>query len=204
MWPAAQRRALAYNDLSKFEETAMCIINWFEAYSGIIMVFISLVTAIAVWLSARAAMRAATETKKATHASLIANLLDAYSSPEMLDALLKLSDFKTHYGGNYANEFHRLRIDAYDKIREVDHARRIVSHFFNKIHTLKRLGHLGLQEVKEVATESQVEFFREVVEPLEAALNADYDRSAFESLGELYGIGPGRLPLANPKVISAP
>jgi hypothetical protein len=168
------------------------------------MVFVSLVTAIAAWLSAHAAMRAATETKKATHASLIANLLDAYSSPEMLDALLKLNDFKAHYGDNYANEFRRLRIEAYDDIREVDHARRRVSHFFNKIHTLKKLRHLDLPEVKEVATKGQVEFFRQVVEPLEAALNADYDRSAFESLGELYSIGPGRLPLANPKVISAP
>jgi inorganic triphosphatase YgiF len=177
----------------------MHIVNWLETHLDTVMVIISFLTAIAAWLSARAAKRAATETQKATQASLTASLLDSYSSPEMLDGMLRLNDFKTRHGDNFADEFRRLRRDDYDFIRDVDHARRRVSHFFSKIHTLKKLEYLNDNAVKEVATKGQVEFFRHVVEPLEAALNVDYDRSAFESLGRLYGIQPGRLPMANPK-----
>ena len=177
----------------------MCILNWLDAHSNTVMVIILFFTAMATWLSARAAKRAATETQKATKASLIASLLDAYSSSEMLVAMLRLNDFKTRHGGNFADVFRRLRTDDYDSIRKVDHARRRVSHFFNKIHTLKKLEYLNDDAVKEVATKGQVEFFRHVVEPLEGALNANYDRSAFESLGRLYDIQPGPLPMANPK-----
>lgn len=177
----------------------MCIVNWLVAHLETAMVFIALITAIAAWLSARAAKRAATETQKATQASLTGNLLDAYSSQEMLDALLQLKSFKDSYGDNFADEFRHLRIRDYNAISEVDHARRRVSHFFSKIHTLKKLDYLDQQAVKAVATKGQVEFFRQVVEPLEAALNVDYDHSAFESLGKLYNIGPGCPPLANPK-----
>ena len=173
----------------------MCILNWVETLSIIILFF----TAIFTLFSALAAKGAATETKKATQASLIASLIDAYSTSEMLDAMLCLNDFKTCHGDNFADVFHRLRTDDYNSIRQVDHARRRVSHFFIKIHTLKKLEYLNDNAVMEVATKGQVEFFRHVVEPLEAALNVDYDRSAFESLGKLYDIKPGRLPMANPK-----
>ena len=99
----------------------------------------------------------------------------------------------------FADDFRRLRKDDYDSIRQVDHARRRVSHFFSKIHTLKKLEYLNDNAVKEAVKKDQVELFRHVVEPLEAALNVDYDRSAFESLGKLYDIKPERLPMANPK-----
>jgi hypothetical protein len=177
----------------------MCILNWLEAHSNTVIVIILFFTVIATWRSARAAKRAATETQKATQASLIANLLDDYSSPEMLDAMLRLDEFKNLHGENFADEFRRLRIDNYDLIHQVDHGHRRVSHFFNKIYILKKLEYLNDNAVKEVATKGQVEFFRNLVEPLEAALNVDYDRSAFESLGKLYDTKPVRLPMANPK-----
>ncbi len=52
--------------------------------------------------------------------------------------------------------------------------------------------------VRSVATRGQVEFYREVLEPLELAVNPDYDRSSFEGLGALYGIPRSIIPMANP------
>ena len=177
----------------------MCIVNWLEALLTTVMVIILLYTAFHTRRSASAAERAATETMKATQASLIASFFDAYSSPEMLDAMLLLRDFKTCHGDEFADVFRRLRIDDYDSIREVDHARRRVTHHFLKIHTLMKLEYINSNEANEVATKGQVEFFLYVLEPLEEAVNHDYDRSAFESLGRLYDIQPRRLRMANPK-----
>lgn len=177
----------------------MCIVNWLLAYLQIVMLLILFVTAIATWLSAGAAKKAAKETQKATTASLIASLVDDYSSTEMLDSMLELSSFSNQHGDNFGDEFRSLRISNYNSIRIVDRSRRRVSHFFHKIHILQKLGYLDQNSVKEVATREQIQFFRQVVEPLEAALNPNYDRSAFESLGGLYNIEPGSLPMANPQ-----
>lgn len=177
----------------------MGILNWVQTNSNSLMVFILFLTAIGTWLSARSAKKAAVETRNATQASLIAKIMDDYSAPEMIDALHLLDRFKTDHGSDYAYEFRNLRKNNYDSIRQIDHARRRVSHFYSKIYVLKKLKYINDEAVKEIATKGQVKYFRHVVEPLEAVINQDYDRSAFESLGQLYNIEPGHLPMAKPK-----
>ena len=84
--------------------TIMCIQNWVEALSIIILLFTAIIllfTAIATCRSARAAEKAASETNKSTQASLIASLFDTYSSSEMLDAIQCLYNFKTSHGDNF-------------------------------------------------------------------------------------------------------
>jgi hypothetical protein len=73
-----------------------------------------------------------------------------------------------------------------------------VSHFFQKIYSLHTMGYLDEPALRMAATKGQVEFFREVIEPLEAAIDANYDRSSFEGLGAMYGIGPTLPSMANP------
>lgn len=177
----------------------MATLNWIQSHSELIMIIIVFFTAIAAFWSASSAKKAASETRKATQASLIADISNYYSSSEMLDAMHLLDGFKSHHRENYADEFRNLRKRDYDSIRTIDHARRRVSHHFAKIHVLRELDLLDDNVVKKIATKGQVEYLRTVVEPLEAALNADYDRSAFESLGNLYNIGPVPLPMAKPE-----
>ena len=153
---------------------------------------------IAAWLSAAAARRAAVATERATQAQLLTSLLDAYSSPEMLSAMMQLRSWFTKHGKRAADEFRRLRQDDYASIKEVDLARRRVSHFFQKVYSLHISGYLDEPTVRIAATKGQVEFFREIVEPLEAAIGANYDRSSFEGLGDMYGVGPTLPPMANP------
>jgi hypothetical protein len=159
---------------------------------------IALATAIASFIAAQAAKSAATQTRRATQAQLVSTLLDSYASPEMLDAMISLRTWVGKNGTLHADEFRRLRRDDYDLVRGVDLARRRVSHFFQKIDALHTLGFLDEPTVRAVATRGQVAFFREVVEPLEAAITVSYDRTSFDRLGALYGIGPTLPPMASP------
>ena len=155
-------------------------------------------TGVAAWISAVAARRAAVATERAMQLQLLNSLLDAYSAPEMLNAMMQLRSWFTKHGKRAADEFRRLRQDDYAAIKEIDLARRRVSHFFQKIHSLHVAGLLDEPTVRMAATKGQVEFFREIIEPLEAAIGLNYDSSSFESLGALYGIGPTLPPIANP------
>ena len=173
-------------------------------YASVAGSFFTLLAAIAAWRSATAADRGAEATAKATKTQLLVSLLNSYSSDEMLDAMLILRAWTNSHGERSADQFRRLRQDDYANIRSVDQARRRASHFFQNIYTLRTAGFLEDSDVRLVATKGQVEFFREVIEPLEAAIGANYDRSSFEYFGGLYGIQPGVPPLANPKAFTPP
>ena len=112
--------------------------------------------------------------------------------------MMTLRSWFSKQGQRSADEFRRLRQDDYPSIKDIDIARRRVSHFFQKVHALHTAGHLDEPTVRIAATKGQVEFFREIIEPLEAAIGVNYDRSSFEGLGALYGVGPTLPPIANP------
>lgn len=160
----------------------------------------SLLAGIAAWLSAAAAKRAAVATERATQAQLLNSLLDAYSSSEMLSSMMTLRAWGTKHGKHAADEFRRLRQEDYPSIQDVDFARRRVSHFFQKIYALHAAGHLDEPSVRLAAPRGQVDFFREIIEPLEAAISVNYDRSSFDGLGSMYGIGPSLPAMANPSL----
>ncbi len=158
----------------------------------------TLFAGIAAWFSAAAARRAAAATERATQVQTLSALLDAYASPEMLAAMMTLMSWFSENRERSADEFRRLRQDDYSAIKDVDLARRRVSHFFQKVYTLHAAGFLDEASVRIAATRGQVEFFRQRIEPLEAAISANYDRSSFDCLGALYGVGPTLPPMANP------
>jgi hypothetical protein len=149
---------------------------------------LALLSAVAAFWAAREARQSAIETRRATQAALISELLDSYASPEMLEAMILLRRFYEEDRGNFAERFRNLRSSDWLKVKDIDHSRRRVSHFFGKIYRLWAAGLIEEQLVRVVATEEQVQFFREVLEPLEAALSIDYDRRAFEQLGQLHGV----------------
>lgn len=131
---------------------------------------------------------------------MLAGLLDAYAEPEMLDAMHRLEAWAREHGDRLGDEFRRRRIDDYDSVRELDHARRRVSHHFQKIHTMWRgAGLITENTVRAAATVGQVRLYRQFVEPLEWAVNSDYVRSSFEDLGCLYGIARWEPPMASPR-----
>jgi len=158
---------------------------------GAIVLFTA-VAAFGAWWAARA-------THIATQAQLLRTLLDDYSNHEMLDAMLKLRRWKQKCGSGFADEFRVLRQNKYDDIIDLDRARRRVSHHFAKICTLHNAGLCNERLVRVLAVKEQVEFYREIVEPLEAALNSNYDKQCFDYLGSLYDIPRYLPPMANPQ-----
>ena len=156
------------------------------------------VAAGAAWRSSKAAKQAVEETRRASQAQIISSLLDAYGSEEMRIAMDELRAWKCQYGDKFADEFRRHRMEDDNKFSSLNQGRRRVSHYFQKIHTLRSSGLIDDSYVRKVATKEQVEFYREILEPLEAALNPNYDRSSFDSLGALYDIPQQPFPMANP------
>jgi DNA-binding transcriptional ArsR family regulator len=148
--------------------------------------------------SAFFAWRSANETRKATHAQLLSALLDAYAEDKMLEAMLTLRQWKQQHGNQFADQFRTLRQTNYSQVIDLDRARRRVSHHFSKICTLHKAGLCDEELVRRVATEGQVQFYRELIEPLELALNPSYDSSCFSYLGSLYDVRASLPPMANP------
>jgi hypothetical protein len=150
--------------------------------------FGALGAAIAAFLSARATERGAEETRNNTTAQLFSSLLESYATDEMLDSMNSLQEYRKKEGSAFAKKFAKLRISDYGKIKKLDHARRRISHYFNKVYVLYTEGLIDKKMVCGVVNKEQIRFYREVIEPLEAAINEEYDQSRFDTLGGLHGV----------------
>ena len=164
----------------------------------VLLNWIALLATVAAIIATKAAIDAAVETRRSTQAQLISGLMDTYAGDEMLHAMILLRQWRAQHGDSFAVEFQRLRRDDYDRIRSVDLARRRVSHHFYKIYVLQKQGLLSERLVRDVANQGQVSFCREVVEPLEEAIEKSHGKTPFDALAGLYGIS--RSPLCDLRV----
>jgi hypothetical protein len=154
----------------------MEICEWLLPLIGVL---IAAGAAIAAWRSARAA-------EKAVSAQILMQIMDAYSSPEMLSGMIRLNEFKGTYKENFAGIFAKTRVSNYNEIKIVDEDRRRFSHHFSKIWRLFESGLVNEKVIKQVATRGQVDFLLEIIEPLEKAINSEYNRVHFDFFRNLY------------------
>ena len=143
---------------------------------------LTLMIALASFFSVLLAKRAVDKTHKNTQAQIVMTLLDDYASQEMRDAITKLWDQKTRYGNDYMTEFRKRRSEDSDW----DRSRRFVAHYYQKVAALYDKGLLDREFAVVVATKEQVEFYTEVIEPLEVVVNPDYGTSTFTILETLH------------------
>lgn len=136
--------------------------------------------------AALAAWRSAKETQKTVLAQILIQITDTYSSPEMLSGMLNLRKWQQQYGSNFAEEFGEMRRSDYSKIEQIDKDRRRYSHHFHKIRLLLDSGVVSKSFVKKIVSFGQVDFLLEVIEPLEGALNPNYDHSTFDTFRRIY------------------
>jgi len=137
--------------------------------------------AVAAFLSAKA-------TKKTSLAQTLMQITDAYSSDEMLEGMLRLRSWQNTHPKDWAEKFAEVRNnrDEYPKIEQEDKARRRYSHHFYKIWLLLDRGLVNKSFVKKVAPRGQVDFLLDIIEPLERAIDPNYDHSTFDFFRELY------------------
>ena len=147
-----------------------------------------LLTAVAAWRSASASRRAVGETRVATTAQIMSSLLDEYQSDAMSKAMTGLRQFERSHRPVFQDHFLDLLQRSPDSYRPLDAKRRRVAHYFDKIYRLQRAEYIDDTFVRTVVGRDQVEFFLEVIEPLEKAVKSDYDKSAFEYFAKLYGV----------------
>ena len=81
----------------------------------------------------------------------------------------------------------RLR-NTPQEVREVDDARRVVSHHFQAIFNLQRARLLTEARVRDVVSKAHVEFLRWTIEPLEHAGDPEYDRASFDYFGRSWNV----------------
>lgn len=146
----------------------------------------AVLAASAAWLSARATHRSAEETQKAIFAEIATNVLDAYSSPKMLSSKRELRQWQKEHGEEFAKKFAELRPERTDKINRIDRCRRRVSHHYYKIWRLYDGNIIDEEFVKVLMTPGQLDFLIEVNEPMERAINPDYNKEMFDTLCEIF------------------
>lgn len=150
------------------------------------MWLIALIGSLGAVSAALAAWHSAKETQKTVLAQILMQITDAYSSPEMLSGMLNLSNWKQQYGPDFAKKFGELRRNDYSKVEQIDKDRRRYSHHFHKIRLLLDSGVVSENFVKKIVSLGQVDFLLDVIEPLEKALNPNYNHSTFVTFRRIY------------------
>ena len=149
----------------------------------------TVIAGIAAWVSKQSwdiARRAADDARKGAHATILSGLIDEYKAPEMHDAMAMLREY-TARSGLVTEKFSQDLQREFGSVSPSNAARRRVSTYFDKVWAVHKI--LGDEHLDLCMTKGQVEFYREVIEPLEAALNIKYNREPFEWFGERYGVG---------------
>jgi len=158
--------------------TWLCFINP-TTLTGI-TAFATFLAAVAAWLSARA-------TKKAAEAQLFSIHFAEYGKPEMSHSLRVLRAWKDDMGKEFTGIWKKARVAGEKRALDVDQARRQVKFYFMSPLRMWEAKFVSKRFLRKISAVSGINILYEIVEPLEFALNPDYDRSAFEKLRKLCG-----------------
>jgi len=157
-------------------------IPWIMAAS----VGVACISAIFSWRSSQVAANTA-------QATLYLKFQEQYASDEMRQDLRNLTSWRELHRGEFVSTWVKLYQQNDNKALAVDRSRRRVSHFFGAIADLYNERLLSEDLTGRLATRFQgIELWFEVVEPLEKALNPDYDKSQFDTLYSFGTSGRGQ------------
>jgi hypothetical protein len=110
---------------------------------------------------------------KSFKANIILNLTDSFSSQEMNDAMKSLKDSVQFL---LSGDSQRLP----QSITVFDQKRRLITHHFFKIFLLRKNNVIDDKILKTLAQEEDVQYLLEYIEPLETAINKNYNREMFD------------------------
>jgi hypothetical protein len=161
-------------------------VTFWTAATAIFAALTALFTAIAAGASWSTVRRM----REAMEASALVELAQAFGSFEMTKAHDILSPWRGKVGGGLPIDFVLTRKVGTEGTERINEARRKVAHHYQLIFNLVRIRRSKISDefVKALVSRDQALFYREVIEPMECAVNADYDRESFEYFGRLHGI----------------
>lgn len=127
-------------------------------------------TALAAWVSARAASVSAAKAGTALRATLVSDLLRYRASKEMLDAMNALVAWKKKLEEkNWAYIAVNSRFRD-DEAGELDVHRRYFTRYFDTIHRFKLLGFVEDDDIQMLVGPGELQVLLEIVEPIEKEL----------------------------------
>jgi len=152
------------------------------------------IMAIATFLMVIAAFLSIEDAKKSAHGQFFFNILESYSSESMYDAINSLIEWKNENNIEIENDdtffatwFTIIKENNPNEFKEIDKARRRVSHHFSNIYTYHRLKFLNLEEVKKLAVKEQIDkLLIKVVKPLDETISGNREEPVFKFFEDLY------------------
>lgn len=138
------------------------------------MFIVALASAIAAWCSISTA-------KKADRGTVLKQLIEEYSESDMCQALRLLIHWQEKHCKD-SSKIWKQKLKQNDKTaQDVEGARRKVSHYFQKIFNLHKMGVIEDKVFTHFSGYDGVNIFLGIVESLEYELNELYDKSAFKA-----------------------
>ncbi len=160
-------------------------------------------TALFTAVAAGASWWAVARVRQAMEADVLVTLAQAFGSPEMTgahDLLSRAHEVHDKYGTGWAGDLKQAQQEGNEVFKNINAARRKIAHHYQLIYNLIKIRRHKVPDefVKALVSRDQALFYREVIEPLECEINADYDRESFEYFGKLYGIPRFVQPMKRP------
>lgn len=158
--------------------TKCCCSGWFDFLS----LSVSCVAAFVAWRTFVAA-------KKIAGATYVANAFQRYWQPNMLHAIRKLENYQKKNPvkgatGRAADGRICAACWSWDGI-VCDAERRIVKGFFNDAWRARKLDIITDAELKEICSVDAYKLYHEIIEPMEAIKNKDYNPESFVELKKI-------------------
>jgi hypothetical protein len=142
-----------------------------------IPIAISLVSAVATFITIFFAYKAIKATKQSLEAQLLYDLLKKYSTEGMLKHVRTLRNFKAD-NSDVAKAYIEQRVDGND----LDLARRAVSQYYQRVSRLREADYVTDLFVKTVCDPDTPMLLREIVIPIEKAHTENYNEKYLEDL----------------------
>ena len=151
--------------------------NHSGALTAIFTILLVIVTFIYVYYS-----------KQALTAHVVDTIMRDYSRQEMFDAKRELRQYNDQFKDREKlfRAFRELRNTNKKEFDRLEYYRRIVSHHFLRIYYLKETGAINNNLMKKLSSKIRTIFYLEIIEPLEAGKDTDYNKSSFNRYRKLY------------------
>jgi hypothetical protein len=167
------------------------------------VLLVMIISAIAAACSAFFSWRSSRVAAKALQATLYLKLQEQYASQRMLDDLHNLRTWRDKHGQAFVSRWAERHRNNDEEAKALNESRRRVVHFFCAIADLYSSGLLP-RHLRRLLTDFQgIDLLYDVAEPLEMALNPDYDKSCFDTLRRLkISSGRGQPTWSKPETIT--
>ncbi len=132
-----------------------------------------------------ASWRSANASRATLQAQLLSEFMKEYSEAQMCKDLRALRNWRYKYGDKFAEEYINRAKKGEERALEIDFARRHVKFYFSRSLLIYNAKIMNKKTLKEIGAVDAINILYDIIEPLEKALNAKYDKRKFIQLKKI-------------------